>query len=461
MGCLINQESNYAGDFGAAFRSSAIFYKPKNVKTILSFSNYWEFKNSLSVGLLVTFRDMNGGLVARREVDFADGNVLNIEVQEVEEGSVEVEAFSCKNLRIPYAAIMAVYETENSISMVHSYGRNHSLIELEDGKGITQARESCWTLRASENISNLAIFHNGHVALEEQEGKFSVVREDGTEETAKFVIPALKPFETFVFDAEQIFPQLVEYLDDGIGWGTLHFESQSSFTRLLIVWKNSVTGEVQVTHSNFDYSSHETNTVDSAKPAYMVLPTVYGEIPDVLVYPKFSSGTYLANGEDEFSSGLIMQDNPSVLSFSRTDGELPARIVTAVTGACSYDVSIPYECSLGVVHEKRPPKRFHWFLVSSVLPSVIHITAYDKIYPSTEAVNLVVRLYSDSTKEIDEVLLSYESLASVPSEISVDEIFNLSGINNYGCISIFSHYGGFFVFSSLRKKNVVTLEHSF
>ena len=113
------------------------------------------------------------------------------------------------------------------------------------------------------------------------------------------------------------------------------------------------------------------------------------------------------------------------------------------------------------MHEKRPPKRFHWFLVSSVLPSVIHITAYDKIYPSTEAVNLVVRLYSDSTKEIDEVLLSYDSLEHVPSEISVDEIFSLSGINNYGCISIFSHYGGFFVFSSLRKKNVVTLEHSF
>ena len=147
MSRIINQEANFAGDFGVAFRSSAIFYKLKNIKTTISFCNYWDFKNNLEVGLVITFRNMCGALVKRKEIEFSKGNVINLTVEEIEEGSVEVEAFSSKNLRIPYAAIMCIYETENSISMVHSYGRNHSLIELEDNKVITEARESCWTLR--------------------------------------------------------------------------------------------------------------------------------------------------------------------------------------------------------------------------------------------------------------------------------------------------------------------------
>ena len=34
---LINQESNYAVDFRTVFLSSAVFYKPKNIKTTIRF----------------------------------------------------------------------------------------------------------------------------------------------------------------------------------------------------------------------------------------------------------------------------------------------------------------------------------------------------------------------------------------------------------------------------------------
>ena len=51
--------------FGAAFRSSAIFYKPKNIKTTVSFSDYWKFKNNIKVGIVSTIRRLNGGLVLR------------------------------------------------------------------------------------------------------------------------------------------------------------------------------------------------------------------------------------------------------------------------------------------------------------------------------------------------------------------------------------------------------------
>ena len=60
MAVLIDQQQNYKALFGATFRSSAIFFKPSGVKTTISFSNYWQFKNSLDVGIVVTTRLMMG-----------------------------------------------------------------------------------------------------------------------------------------------------------------------------------------------------------------------------------------------------------------------------------------------------------------------------------------------------------------------------------------------------------------
>ena len=406
MGRFINQEDNFNADFGAAFRSSAIFFKPKNIKTTISFSNYWEFKNGLKVGLLITLRDIKGVSISREKVTFGESNVINYQVLNIEEGSVEVEAFSSDNLRIPYAAIIVIYESKSGVSMVHNYARNHSLIELEDDNAIVEGRESCWTLRVAENINNKAVFHNGHLALEAQKAKLIVSRSDGIEEVVVFLIPAVQRFETVIFDAEKIFPNLKKFLGEKDGWGTLHFNSQSSFTRLLLLWETSDSGEIQVTHSNFDYSTHKTNMVETTKPAYMVLPSIYGKTPNAIVYPKFSTGTYRVNGREGISNGAILKGNEKTLAFQRGDGQLPARIVTAVSAKFNVDTNIPFECSLGVCHEKRPSKRFHWFVISKKLPTVIHITVYKDIYPSNQPIELICRLYSDSSKDIAEKSLS-------------------------------------------------------
>ena len=58
---------------------------------------------------------------------------------------------------------------EESISMVHSYGRNHSLIELEDKNSIIEGKESCWTIKP--RFVNTAIFHNGRITTNSQIGK--------------------------------------------------------------------------------------------------------------------------------------------------------------------------------------------------------------------------------------------------------------------------------------------------
>ena len=228
---VIDQQKNYSAQFGFIFRSSAIFYIARDVKTTISVSNYWHFKNNLEISLLFSIRDLNGELVERREKNFDVGMVINDSTWPVKEGSVEVEAYGNKNLRIPYAAVMGIYETKTSISMVHSYGRNHNLIEIEDGNSLTSARESCWTIRKDTQIVNKAIFHNGHLCADKQKAKFILINHDGIEESIDFNIPKLKPFETYVFEVESLLSNFREHLGTSDGWGALHFENSTAFSR--------------------------------------------------------------------------------------------------------------------------------------------------------------------------------------------------------------------------------------
>ena len=131
----INQKDNYNKNFGFCLRSSSIFYiPPKPFRTSIILSDYWKFKNDIDVFILINYREISGNLIKRESIKFEGENVIQLEIPEDITGSCEIEAFANKDLKIPYSAIMAVYESDNSISMVHSYSRVYSQIELEDKK---------------------------------------------------------------------------------------------------------------------------------------------------------------------------------------------------------------------------------------------------------------------------------------------------------------------------------------
>ena len=470
MSVLLDQQKNYNADFGAVFRSSAIFFLPKNVKTTITISNYWDFKNGMEVGLLFSIRGMDGKLIERRERYFDEGLVINESDWPIDEGSVEIEAFGNKNLRIPYAAVMGVYETKNSISMVHSYGRNHNLIEIEDRGSLTIGRESCWTLRCQKNVSNEAVFHNGHLAVDKQEAVFTVTNIQGDETTVKFLMPQLKAFETYVFNVSNILPQYKEFLNGSNGWGTVHFENQTAFTRLLLVWRDEITHELQVTHSNFDYSEIETNKIHATKPALMKWPSVlsHSDIGKVVVYPKFSKGLYKISSNKqiiETDKGIFIDvKNIDKLEFTSTDSNnIPSRIVTGFEYRNS-EKALPLECSMGVVHEKRPPKRFHWAVVSKKFGSQLFFNSFDEIYEVPKNIFLVFRLYSSAEQEYSEKRVELEDLSKLPDGILFEDLFkdapNLDR-ENFSYVSMFSNYGGLFMYSSMMKEDSMTIEHSF
>ena len=470
----ISQSDNYSAKFGYCLRSSSIFYvPPQPVATSIIVSNYWSYKNNLKVFLLVNWRGMKGDLVRRDTVDFEERNTATLSPPSGFSGSCEVEAFSANDLRIPYSAIMGVYETKDSISMVHSYSRTYSQIEVEDGRTISEGHEGCWVLRDCEGIRSFAVFHNGSDMKCAQEISLAITNHSGITKMVQWIEEAMSPFETRTIYPSRQFPSLVEFLDGEEGTCSIDYKLNKSFTRLLLGWESADKSQLQVTHSNFDYSKHETDFVEIDKPiAYMSIPSVNDYDMRVIVYPDRSPGDYLigSNGSEYRELPLTLANQPAEsgdkLKFRKKDGKLPTRIVTAIQLRSQSDRNvIPCECSLGVVHALRPEKRFHWGVWSAQFNSRLLISSYSEIYGKIGNPQIVIRFYGENTTDIAEHRVSWKEIsednlnASLPiCDICSDERFKK---DTFGYISVWSDYGGFFVFTTLAKHQSVSLEHAF
>ncbi len=472
---LISQRDNYAANFGEVLRSSALFWAPNDVhiRTTISISNYWKYKNSNEVCVLANFRDATGKLITRNRIDFSAAEVVNLSPPAGFTGTVEVEAFSTKNLRIPYAAVMAVYECAESITMVHSYTRAYSQHEIEDGRTICVGEEGCWTLRETNAVTSFCVFHNGASRKAEQVARLRIRRSNGDERSIDFPVPSLAPFETVVVEPRKYFPDIVTWLDNRPGNGRLSFRLEGAFTRCLCGVRATDWSQLQVTHTNFDYSTHETDKVEVEKAvAYMLTPSVLddGLKQEIVVYPDTDAGQYKMTGED-FELGFMppqivrkeFDSNKGLrIRFWREDGSLPSRIVTGLR--LNRDAStIAAECSLGVAHHKRPPKHFSWMLVSKEFASTLLWVDLSEIYGGCPAdAKVVFKFYSPDRLE---PFVRETAYAELPAEgvTNLQELFSgeVAWSDSYGYVTVWSTYGGLEFFSTLKKGRSISIEHAF
>jgi hypothetical protein len=470
---LISQADNYSANFGEVLRSSAIFWvkNDKHLRTTISFSNYWKYKNFIDVRVLVNLRKLSGEIIDRSIIEFENRLVLNYLPPDDFEGSVEVEVFSTKNMRIPYAAIMAVYESLESISMVHSYTRAYSQHEIEDKRTISNGEESCWTLRDDSTKLSFAVIHNGPTKQEGQRIRLSVRNWSGKEQSIEFELPELLPFQTIVFEPKNYFQNLIDFLGGQPGNARVSFKLNGGFSRMLCGVKRVDSNQLQVTHSNFDYSTHDTDTIrDGVLKAYMRTPNVLGKFQqEIVVYPDTNKGVYVSEVEGRtknFSTGEIHKlsfdsNEERLVCFSRTDNILPTRIVTALR-LNSQKTVIPAECSLGVAHHNRPKKNFHWMLVSSKFNSQISWVDLQEIYGGCpDNAEFVFKLYTPNDDK--EYVKKY-----VKTDLPSKSVIHLISIFERGCmtddycyLSVWCSYGGLVFFSTLEKANSITIEHSF
>lgn len=474
----ISQKDNFAGAFGLVYRSSAIFYykQTADFKTTISFMDYWRVKRGLDVMVVASIRELGGKLVKREQLNFQHGMVINYceLAGSGFEGSVELEIFSSKNMVIPYSAIMAIYEAPNSISMVHSYGRTYSPHEIEEGRTISVGEEGCWTVRDTASVRSIGVMHNGATAQPEQQAKMVVSNHRQETQTISFTIPAMGPYETYRVRPQAIFPGIVAFLAGHAGNVSLSFDLKGSFSRMM-VGNETVDGrEFQVTHSNFNYRKHETDTAGDGA-AYMYIPPVGFRDYKVIVYPDSSQGTYLLeNGSPtvtQFNSGerVELPVKSGYLKLSKTTGLLPSRIVTALTAKPAADGAVlPFECSLGVAHKLQPLKSSFWGLVAigNRYKSRLIMVSNDVLFGEVFDQGMTISLYTQGRKDPWQRRIGSDELKALSQGIYIADLFPETQGMDHSEFAYFylktDGYGGYICFSTLESMSgSLCLEHSF
>jgi hypothetical protein len=437
--------------------------------------NYFKEKNCLEVGGIITKRKINGELISREKVDFNDANVLNFIFHSAMECSVEIEFFCNQNLRIPYAAVMAFYESDNSISVIHNYSRDHSLIELEDKKALLNARESCWFVSDSDRLSYnkfAAVFHNGHSLLPSQIFKLKVTQTDQENILIDGRMPELRPFETYKFQLDEILKESLEKINPGSAWFRLEFESLSSFPRLLLV-ETSTNGEIQVTHSDIDYELIGTNVV-SGGIGYTKIPPIMRKVYKPILevdpaYPKNARIFVSTDKDDKVPLGngsCYRLDTVNNVIFTEQNQDLPSRIHNALSGFFNEASLVPFRSCLGIVHKERPPKHTHWFPFDLKYSPTLEITSYSEIYaPISSLIEVKFKLYSPASLDVFECVISYHQLEDVPQSFSLKEIISLTEAriesDEPHYLLMNSNYGGFFAFVIHTSSTAMSIEHTF
>ncbi len=478
MSAKVSFIDNVSGRHGEVLRSSAMFYyvHGPSIRTTISLLNYWPLKRSIEVHIVASVRRMDGTLVQRERITFDRGMVYNYCPAPSDaffEGSIEIEVFSIQNLVIPYAAVMAIYESSAGVSMVHSYGRAYSRHEVEEGRTISIGSEGCWTLRDGGEYRSFCVAHNGGAAAPAQEAVLEILNARGESRVAAVALPELKPYASVKLYPEQHVQGLAEFLGGDIGSASLSYRLGESFVRMLVGNETRDLSDFQATHSNFDYRTQGTDYVGETS-AYMVVPSLRGR-KEVIVYPHSAPGTYRmstsAGAELEFRSGQMLRvpldERTETLKFDRLDGELPSRLVTALVPGTAGPV-LPHECSLGVLHRLQPRKRMWWGIAaaSSDLSSSIVLHDLPEVYGGIpDDARMTLRLYSGSHLEPLEVELAASDLPSLEQGVALDALFPSAREfldSGFGYYTLFHEYGGLTAYTEIANgRGSACLEHGF
>jgi hypothetical protein len=478
LGKVISFRDNVSNRHGEVFRSSSIFYIPpsEKVKTTISILNYWRLKRDIDVAIIASVRGMDGVLIDRCRLRFKDGQVINFcpAVQSKFEGSVEIEVFASENLVIPYAAIIAWYETKMGLSLVHSYSRAYSNHEIEEGRSLDLGREGCWSIFDDDATRSFAIVHNGAVKVSEQRVVLRVINNIGEIAVAEWLLPPLNPFQSIRIEPSRHIDGLVSFLDGQMGQAEIDFTLGGSFSRMLVGNERLDQSDLQVTHSNFNYTLQSTDMAGSDAVGWMLVPDISPLDVEVVIYPQSVRGAYSV--EDDlgarrtFTNGqfkTFTPQTPTSLRFESATGDFPTRLVTALRIRGIGD-RLSCECSLGVLTNLQPPKRYWWgpLRCDDDATSILIVHDLPQIFgPIPHGSELILKIYSATQMGSHQIVLSGTQISTLARGVVISDIWLdarkfLGGEPGY--YTIFCEYGGLTVYT-LTKNHAgsISLEHGF
>ncbi len=479
---LISQEKNFSNEHGFHYRSSAQFYfivnSVKEINTSLILFNYFQIKNNNQVAICATLRDHKGKFVERKHINFENQSVIVIDNKfwdlDNHLGSVEIEYFSLKNLVIPYAAVIGAYETNAGITYIHTYSRNYSKHEMENGFTVMESCESNWTIRDTKEIESFTILHNGFLKVDAQEIKIKITSESGRVLEKKHSLKALNPYEIIEIVPQRFFPDLPNWLNNKQANCSITFKINGAFTRTLVGNRTKSSTDMQITHSNFAYNHHQTDFVDTDK-GYLPYPNFDVKDGQINIYPDMPTGEYFIDYDLKekqsfnFHSGQYISykvddcQNFDV-RLGKVNSALPSRVPIGVSGK-SYNADkdiLPFEISLGVCTKVRPGKRFWWGPLGNIeTKNTLVIGLLKEIYGKHLNEDIIIRIYNDQNNDYKEIIYTKEQLFSMNYRIELSKE-TLKEINKYGMYTVFSKYPGFFVYSlTENSKGSIAIEHGF
>ena len=475
----LKQEDNYKKKFGIAYRSSTIFYfkKDKHFSTTINYMNYWPIKMSIEVMVIATLRDMGGKLVSRERVNFGNGMVVNYSPKinsEVFEGSLEMEAFAANDLKIPFIAMIVIYESEESVSMVHGYTRTYSHHEIEEGKTISAGEEAGVVVRDNNEIRSFIICHNGHTNQGSMKAVMWITNSNNETIKIDFMLPKLNPYQTLKIYPKEHFKNLVNFLDGKPGNCAVSFELSGSFTRT-VVGNETIDGkEMQVYHSNFNYGRHDPGYVDTKEGFFSYPVSPLHDRQFVHLDPFCAKGKYLIKSrnhtyEFENAKRLDIPMSSEVLKVECLNGKLPARINLVFSGYLKNSTcKLPMESARGFYHNKRPTKHRMWMIAAlgKKYRSKIFVHSLTDLYGPVGDSIIKISLYRENTSDVVTKEFNAEQLTNFEKGVYVDEIFpDQSNINDNEVGQLWaqaSNYGGHQSFTTIEAKNgSASIEHNY
>ena len=473
----INQSRAFLSDYGIVNRSSAVFYFQKTEihKTYFTILNYWKIKRGIDVLILASIRDMSGNLVKREKISFEDAMVINYEPELNDElknnfyGSVEIEIFSIENMFIPYPAIIAAYQSEESISMVHSYARYNSSHEIEDGDQISDGVQSAITINLKDDTDTFLVFHNGNNPSPRQICCLEVENHQSKRQNFFFPINSLDKYETKKIYLSEI-NGLRKFLDNKLGFSNMTMVLNNSILRALCAWESSDKKQLQVTHSDFNYNYYSQESLpEDIECCYA--HCIDSEHSSVVIHNDVHDINYTILNQDkqiQMKDGFsaIITDTDGTINLSSTN-KIPNRIHTEIVGKLN-DSVLPFHCSVGTIHALRPKKRLWWFPVvkNDDLSCKIFIKHVHFLRACTdEDFKFSIALYSSSSNSKIEKTYYKKDLPLFDNGISLEDVFDtcydfLGG--EFGYCTVYCENGSFFIYTLTENKfGSKCVEHGF
>ena len=466
--------------------SSTFWFKNnKNMKTIISFLNYWRIKNNLNVEISTRTFSLSGKLIEEKKINFNKGNVVNLCPLNFKdgEGSFEVIVKSDQNLRIPYAAIVAVYETKYGLSAVHSYSRYYSKEEMlyAPSNIFFNGNQGSWTIRDSDNVRSFCVLHNGSETQPSQTMNIAIQNEDGKILKKDIKLPEIQAFGAVKIKLQDHIENLTSFLKNGIGVASTRHAVKNSFARLLIGNESMKDGEdLQATHSNFNFKVQKSDFLNKEDAKVLKhYPGQQNKFSEFLIYPHLVPGQYEAVcGEKKYlldnNKKIVrvpVENSSRVINFYPKSGPMPTRLQLGLVSKIS-EKRIPNEVAFTALTNLFPKKRFHWGIcgIGKNIDTKIIILDLNLVHtdPKDEK-KIIVSYYNTKNHSVLTKDISERELENFKNGISIYEIFknldaqkNQDQDNEYGYYSVYSDYGGFLCYSQMTNHhNSITKEHSF